>query len=414
MKLKLAIFIGFFTFFSKAQLTILNTGVTEEIKSISVVQGKIVVAGIKSYLTKSYDACNTLIPVILPFSPQNTSFYELSMIDTSIIYLAAHSFNNNYTIYKSQDGGNSWIQKYDTVEPFLSNTLFFDATEGITAGAGYLLLRTKNGGGSWTQDNWPLIMTISLKSYGDSILFAGGGTTSGMGDFLLSKNRGKTWYGGGAFGGNGYPKDIYFLNKDSIFVIASFGSGDGMIAKSINGGQNWVYNYIPIGNPQALQFKNANEGYVIGSNATNYGTILKTNDLGKTWSTFTTPFKANLNDMKFINDSIALVCGSNGLLFKWNIKSAVFTGLKTNYIEDELFSLYPNPSKAIVNVDLKTFNLEKGSLSIFNLIGETVYSLSDIKQKQEIDLSFLPSGIYLINLYNQNTLVSRKKLVLIN
>lgn len=63
------------------------------------------------------------------------------------------------------------------------------------------------------------------------------------------------------------------------------------------------------------------------------------------------------------------------------------------------FSIYPNPTNGIINVETTSF--EKLYLSVYNSMGEMVFQ-SNFQSKTQIDLSAFSNGIYLIQLENEN------------
>jgi len=402
MKIRLVLLITVFKLGLFAQIEIITSNTNSDLRISSVGKNIYIIGGQIPYLAKCYNNCDNIFPLS---EPANSSYSSIiSRIDTSLSYmLFANYQTSNYKLYKTSNGAASWTKMFDTTSfvDFLQLN-FFDSQEGLILGNIYKLFRTKNGGSNWPYESYQFLMITTSRQYSDSIICVGGADIGGNGSFLLSKDRGHNWYTGGIFPGKGTPYDFYFLNKDSIFGISGPGNmGFGPeIGISYNKGLNWNYSVITptFVTPYGIHVKSKKEIYLVGSSTNGFGFILKSVDLGLNWQYINTGIKSDLRDIVFLNDSVALISGSNGTLFKWNSKSAVFTGLKTNYLDDEWINLYPNPSKATVNVDIKSFKLEKTSLNMFNSIGEKVYSLSDFKQSQEIDISFLASGIYYLKL----------------
>jgi hypothetical protein len=61
--------------------------------------------------------------------------------------------------------------------------------------------------------------------------------------------------------------------------------------------------------------------------------------------------------------------------------------------------IFPNPFTDKIGIEFpENFNLSGVSVSIINSLGQMVYTLIDPQPKQDIDVSFLPAGIYLLNL----------------
>ncbi len=83
-----------------------------------------------------------------------------------------------------------------------------------------------------------------------------------------------------------------------------------------------------------------------------------------------------------------------------------YTGI--NDTETAEFEIYPNPVQANLNIK---FNMdESAQLSVFNIVGQTVYQ-QEIGANTQIDMSSFESGVYFINLKAESKSVTRKIIV---
>lgn len=87
------------------------------------------------------------------------------------------------------------------------------------------------------------------------------------------------------------------------------------------------------------------------------------------------------------------------------------TGLKKIFSSDDQFSIYPNPLKGMLNVDLTKYENESISLSITNTLGEIVISKKINQHSNQINCSQLTSGIYLVTIEKNETKYSKKLIV---
>ncbi len=84
-----------------------------------------------------------------------------------------------------------------------------------------------------------------------------------------------------------------------------------------------------------------------------------------------------------------LNCNYNG-----SIVNAVGAGIDES-VNASQWAIYPNPANNNLMVDLRKFESQKLSISIFNALGEEVLSLQNLQAKQEnIDITNLSSGLY--------------------
>ena len=176
------------------------------------------------------------------------------------------------------------------------------------------------------------------------------------------------------------------MSKDIIFALSIYGG----LAKTINGGSSWTNTTIPIYSTYGLTFKDKLEGYVVGSTANGYGVIAKTTNMGACWAIFPTQVYSIFFNIELVNDSIALISGSNGVLLTWNYKTTLLTG-DQELEECQPAKFYPNPTEGNVFIESR----ESGTMRLTDLLGDErgVYTLD--QKTNEFDLSNLPKGIYL-------------------
>jgi hypothetical protein len=382
--------LGFITSY-KTQTTLIPTGTTSQLNKISIINNNIVINGRFNYLAKSYNECNNFTALTVAGSAGNSNY--LQRVDSNMLYLLSLGTGDS-KIFKSVDGGNTWVQKYDT-NIMITHFCFFDSLEGITISPTYKLKRTKNGGNTWSSGSSPAPVATAVEVFGDSMICLGSGDKF----VYISKDRGKTWPN--VFYGGAYLRDIYFINKDSVFVVsAPSTSGISYFTKTYNGGSTWQNSTVPLDNPYAVYFKTSNEGYILGhDNLDNYGTILKTANGGQSWLKYKAPFQTIFIDINFINDSIALLAGTNGILLRWNVKQTQFVSLKENNNDDIGVKVYPNPVNDVINIDVNILKGNSSKLQLLNSLGQIVTEEQIKNVKSQIDLSHFPSGVYTLKVF---------------
>lgn len=75
-----------------------------------------------------------------------------------------------------------------------------------------------------------------------------------------------------------------------------------------------------------------------------------------------------------------------------------------------LFNVYPNPSNGEVNVKIENESIKDGSISVINILGETVFSksISNSGNLVNMDLSNYGKGVYLIKVESGNITATKK------
>lgn len=75
--------------------------------------------------------------------------------------------------------------------------------------------------------------------------------------------------------------------------------------------------------------------------------------------------------------------------------------------QENTFKIYPNPSSGYVNIITKS--KENFNIEITNSIGQNVFNVQNIELgSTNIDLSFLPAGIYYLSIHTENEIISKK------
>jgi len=87
------------------------------------------------------------------------------------------------------------------------------------------------------------------------------------------------------------------------------------------------------------------------------------------------------------------------------------TGINEKLLEDERVKIYPNPVNDKLHFEIIEPKNEPINLTIMNPLGQVVYTKTMSRTEEEIDLSDLKSGIYLLNLFYNKELIRTAKLI---
>jgi len=187
---------------------------------------------------------------------------------TSIFVVPNHqeiiyAVGNNSLIIKSLDSGKTWINLTSPVACQFKTVFFINEEVGFAAGSGGYLIRTNNGGISWSAQN--------------------------------SNANSSTIY-----------SIAFFDNVNGIWV-----GDDGKIKYTMNGGTSWVtpFNSDFTQKLQSIEILNLNHAYIVGEN----GLIAKTADKGFHWTTLRPGDKSyNLMDIAINQNESMLAVGTSG------------------------------------------------------------------------------------------------------
>ncbi len=229
--------------------------------------------------------------------------------------------------------------------------------------------------------------------------------------FMVNADAGATWSrnGSAGFNGAGAAKYDFFNNgtvgdADDLFVpptdltgvtapmmsfdvaYAQYSSeNDKLEVKvSTNCGQTWTTAFSKSGS--VLKTVNAQTSAFTPNNASQWRA-----------ETFALPAAAANNANVLVKFVATSAYGNNLYVDNVNISQNTI-GMKTNNPSNFNVILYPNPSSEMTNLDINSKGATKGTIVIYNAIGQVVYS-SETQvdagyNNVKIDTKALPAGIY--------------------
>lgn len=225
--------------------------------------------------------------------------------------------NGKGFIYKTNDGGESWVQMVHQPGTFFRSIGFSDSQIGFAGNIGtdYFpdvsdkqpLYRTEDGGRSWTPvsvvapEDIRGICAIDIKkmSYIDSGVLKtrtsiyAAGRVGGPAKLVVSRDNGATWKKYDLSKYTAMIQDVKFINESTGFVCAGSDANveisNAQILKTVDGGVTWKVVYQskrPLELIWKCDFPSTRVGYatVLNYDKTNeQKVVLKTIDSGETW-----------------------------------------------------------------------------------------------------------------------------------
>ncbi|MCC6549946.1 MAG: T9SS type A sorting domain-containing protein [Ignavibacteriaceae bacterium] len=186
---------------------------------------------------------------------------------------------SNGVIYKTTTSGTIWTEVTDTNVYMggINDIHFFDEQNGLAAGSnskGYYMIRTTNGGQTWTGVTTPTTSTC-YQFYFDTP--QNGWVTTGSGRFMRTTDGGATWTLATV---TGTTSTIYSIRKADASTYFMTGTA-GQVYRSTDGGVSFASVTSPANLPlYSSEFTDANNGYVFGSN----GAAYRTTNGGTNWT----------------------------------------------------------------------------------------------------------------------------------
>ncbi len=305
-------------------------------------------------------------------------FVSVSFIDEATGFAASGD------VYKTTDGGISWVKNLDDSLDVVIDVYFVNDTLGF-AGTETGLYRTTNGGQSWnkpvTTGSYSCIHFVSPTTG----YFTGGPSP---GDPLY-----RTMDGGSGFQAitNGFlsiKEANHFLNDSVGFLCGWY---NPTLVKTTDGGMSWSQ-LDSVNWPQCwdVYFHDEAHGYYVDNSGGTYK-INYTANGGTSWVTQLTGQNNWLHELYFADSLTGFAVGDAGTIYR-----TTNGGLGTGEIHAASPELFPNPTTGFLTMDLTRFPQGKYEISLYTITGKIVATYHSDPGPLAVDLGFLESGVYLV------------------
>ncbi|MEP7145530.1 MAG: T9SS type A sorting domain-containing protein, partial [bacterium] len=218
-------------------------------------------------------------------------------------------------LVKTSDGGISWTQLATTFNSGNFNSIRFNGETGfiiLDIDNIQILLRSSDSGMNWAETySDTLVKLTSINITGPNVFVTG---TNGR--ILKSFDNGINWVSNKGNVQRGFSY-IKFLNENTG-IAADWGSNYPTFKMygTTTGGQNWFVrgNVTNVNSIFSIEFVDMNTGYMVGGNSNLYAKIYKTTNCGVVWNELAFPANETIADVDFINAETGIVCGGGGLI----------------------------------------------------------------------------------------------------
>ncbi|MBE0647023.1 MAG: T9SS type A sorting domain-containing protein [Bacteroidales bacterium] len=330
------------------------------------------------------------------------TIYNLPHKGLSSIYFIGENtgyvVGDSGTILKTTNAGNTWIELSSGVTDYLWSVFFTDTITGYILTYEYYcrgkILKTNNGGMTWTLS----LADSTIGFFGiyftnENTGYVVGHTDLGEGMFLKTVDAGTTWTFSSSGRECGY-NSVFFANPNIGYAVG----GSMAFAKTIDAGLTWTTNECGPALSSSFSdvcFTDVSTGYAIAMTTNETGIIYKTNDGGDSWSpNFGSGLEGTYyNSVFFPCVDTGYVVGTNGTILK-TTNGGLPVGIKNPPLFTEYLMIYPNPASTTITIETPS----KCSLSILNFTGQQLLQQGITESTTTLDVSGLPSGIYVVKL----------------
>jgi len=226
----------------------------------------------------------------------------------------------NSTILRTADGGQTWTPQVGPPEEWFMTVSFATDAVGLIGGTGGTILFTQNAGAAWTtvQTGW-MVSYHGAHQFsptagivvGVNTIFAPlvAFTTNAWQNFTPA-----TFYltSPDQVSNEGTLYDVQMLSASVGIAAAHVWDGHGAMVRTQNGGTAWTTVFWGTASLLAVDFPLPNVGYAVGAS----GAQVKSIDGGLSWTLLPDPLRINWWDVDFVNADTGWVVGENASIYR--------------------------------------------------------------------------------------------------
>ncbi len=215
-------------------------------------------------------------------------------------------------LLKTTDGGDTWTDHSINTTNLIYSIHFVDANHGFLSGSQSLLYKTTDGGQSWSPMDTASIGCAPWTCTFFEVEFLDENTGYiGLSKPSLDITIAKTTDGGDSWTSTDVCNTFREISVPSSTHVFGAG-GDGCLQRSIDGGQNWTF--MPSDGSvhwHTIHFTDENTGFAAGSNVNPpEKRIYRTQDGGASWDHYATGRQQSVNHIRFANTQVGIATGS--------------------------------------------------------------------------------------------------------
>ncbi|MEZ5347508.1 MAG: YCF48-related protein [Pyrinomonadaceae bacterium] len=245
----------------------------------------------------------------------------------------------------TEDGGKTWQKRILNTAANINEIYFRNDDNGYLV-AGRKMFITSDAGKSWNEeiivkpneftDGIPEFYSIRFNSKNQGFII-GAIIDKNNEDYVIGSLLLRTVDGGSSWSRIVVPTKAELIHLDFDGKSHGWIVGDmGTILATTDNGNTW--NVQNSGTDEVLRnvdFRDEKDGYVVGTN----GTILRTVDGGQTWTKIESNFDKSLNRVDFADDKNGWIVGSDGVILRSTDKGMTWVRQESQ-TENSLYGLF--------------------------------------------------------------------------
>jgi photosystem II stability/assembly factor-like uncharacterized protein len=371
---------------------------------------------------------------VIQDSKTDNNIEDIYFIDRNLgwaVYWEVFNFPIGTFVLHTTDGGDNWLSSDFPQENIFSKCiLFLDSLNGWMGGKPYPIVRTTNGGNTWTEaeidsSGFSNLPVYDIQFYNSKYGYASGGIIDCCGITWWTTNGGDYWQ----------VIDTPYVAQEPIYQLYLYdslnvlgvggdfeplGFGVGMI-QTTDGGGSWNFDYIGIrGVAWDIDFRNDYEAWApLGGEQK----LIYSLDSGLTWTSISTPDSAVIFKIIFPDSLHGFGVGLDGAIIKYRPTLSSVEN-ENSFLADGflLQQNYPNPFNPTTKIKFSIPFLEAGDctfvqIKVYDILGNVVATLVNGELREgSYEINFyagtLSSGVYFYTL-SASGFVSSKKMILL-
>ena len=270
--------------------------------------------------------------------------FQSSGISTSLrgVFLAGRSriyaIGDSGGVLRTTDGGDTWTSLNAPTTADLYGIAFFDSLSGFVVGDSGVVLQTVDGGTTWLKRNsgtGVLLRAITVVDRLNAVAVGDGGA------ILRTTNAGVTWRKS-VSGTSGILRGVTFPTQMSGTIVGD----NAIILHTTDGGTTWQQQSSGVtGTLAGVDFPDSLRGFAADSK----GSVLHTTNGGAAWFVgMDPPCCGSLNAIRFTTADTGTVVGNSGRIFRTTDGGLSWTQQAVNMVSDWLAAGFADGSNGTV------------------------------------------------------------------